>query len=917
MGATAASVGGIVAVIPNLPPFVTNTSLYNVTLTEDAWTSDNIPLWGSDPNWYHQANLQVKLLSVPEGVTLTLGNDTTGANIITIDQLPLLLPTTGETNYTSSSVNIFPIVGFSGTTTFTFEVVDALGLISPVQVVNITIIHVNHAPTCRDEDLYVYQNFCIFPDCGAPQDVTGYRHVEFLGQDPDFDEADSLTLVWLNITDPDTIGDLAYYPTGSPDITNLTTVVNVTKPTAWDYWFQPIHNLRSVCTDGTDPSTCAPVTTVSFMVVDINDASSSVCNLNIYVTPVNQPPTCEDLSFTIDENSELIVYFYDSPNGTTPHYYLPAFDIDNTDDQLGAQAVGIVEGSGGTWYTINNQTVTDSGATDLPGYRYLRFVPDLNTFSLSGQIYSTLYYETYDQQPLYSDPCEIVVFVSHICIPVYWTGPTRVRTLEDTPVMINLDIPAYWSTPDPGVGRITILTGPPKGYMYECTDVSCTNITSYPHLTNGPFFYVPPANDNGDNYTSFDFELMILDPLGNDCPGANITLTYWIDITPVDDPPTLIPLWLTEDGLENACPEDTFLKLRWTAEDIDNTCDQLSSQILNLVQHTSATLYQCNSTNNVNGTGAFNCSDNNAITTIEYINQTTKLNLVPGAINCTSGNVYWEISVIGFPNWNGNLRLYLVIWDPERYSEQESALVTFWPVNDPPSIVKTKTRIDIEKYSFHNATDGGYYLIGTALGGVNFTIYDDLAVDERTLEGENVYSDSQRTRLQQEATPTIVQNLNSSEVLIYRVRTQVQDVDFYFGHTLGIYGRIINGFWVNPNDLVRTIIQSAGVDCNITSNELNCTGIIGPFNIWLTNVGFPFVFLNESTTGYGLFTLYDFGNIDRWDRPLETNFTIAWYAPPPDNSYSVPIAAIAILPIVAAATAAYRCCLGIPRTTCS
>jgi len=914
---TSSEVKGAVAVTPNRPPVVLDThepSHYTVKLIEDGWPSHVILLEGTDPDRWHQQNLTFVLTSLPEGVILTQGSDTAGATPIIFTNLPLTVDNPSAiVEATRASVNIFPILGWSGTTHFDFYVRDLLGAVSAPQRVHIEIEHVNHPPISRNETLVVPQNFCVLPDCGAPEDLSSFRHVVLDATDPDWvtDDTDSLTLKLEGIPDPDTVGVLVYFVDGVLTILESPTdFPRVTIGQGWPFWFQPVTNLRSECTDPAIAATCTPVVSLPFRIVDqFGQVSLSTYQLDLIVTPVNQPPWSQDLIFNIPQNTELVIYFDNDESVRSEA--LPVWDTDNTDEQISAQALGIVTGSRGSWHTSTGNVVPASGNTFLPG-RYLRFTPVLNTFSLPGEPYATLIFNVYDQQPLFStDNYRITVVVDHVCLPIRWTGPRRVETLEETAVAINLHSPDFWESPNPGKARIRLLTGPKndKGYFFECTPESCYNLTSFPYEVAGTFFYVPPLDENGPRYTTFDFDLMILDPQDRECPGADVSITFIIDVIPVNDPPILVPLWFPGNPLVSECAEDTFVKLRFTAWDVDNTCDELLPQILTLLDPLSGSLYGCNSTNLINNTGAFNCSDGHPITSIEYVHQYINLTLVDGAINCTSGDVLWEISVIPYPNWNGNLRLLFLVWDlnPEvdRFSQTEIAKVRVWPVNDAPSIVRDRTFVDLERYNKENDEEG-YQLVGTALSSVEFTVYAGHAEDERELEGE-VLSERDRIIVERnrQKSPELSRDLNSTESLIYRVRTQVQDIDFFFSHSLILTGRLINAEWVDPTLLARAYKEDStkGVSCDFTRTEMNCTGVIGPLNFFLATIGFPFILDENATVGYGLFTLNDLGNVDIYDRPLETNFTIAFQAPS-ENEIGVPIAAVAVLPIVAAVSAA-------------
>jgi len=88
-------------------------------------------------------------------------------------------------------------------------------------------------------------------------------------------------------------------------------------------------------------------------------------------------------------------------------------------------------------------------------------------------------------------------------------------------------------------------------------------------LVDGRLYYQPLPNENGMNYTTFNFDLTVIDPARPNAPTATLNVTYYIHVNPVNDPPVLIPHWNPETGpLINECDEDTWVRVNFTATDL-------------------------------------------------------------------------------------------------------------------------------------------------------------------------------------------------------------------------------------------------------------------------------------------------------------------------------------------------------------
>lgn len=202
-GAQSNIVTGNVAVTPNKPPVVVDNdsgpSWYEWTV--DA-TSHLFTLVGTDPDPWHKTKLTVELLSLPTGMILRQNGVT-----IKPEDLPLSLTSVGKTETTEGYVTVAPTVGgWRASATFDFRVRDPFNAYSQDQPVKIIVDHANHDPTTSDHSLYIFENTCIMPYCGALADVSGIPHASLYGHDIDPGETETLTLKWESLPDPGTRG---------------------------------------------------------------------------------------------------------------------------------------------------------------------------------------------------------------------------------------------------------------------------------------------------------------------------------------------------------------------------------------------------------------------------------------------------------------------------------------------------------------------------------------------------------------------------------------------------------------------------------------------------------------------------------------------------------------------------------------
>jgi hypothetical protein len=213
-----------------------------------------------------------------------------------------------------------------------------------------------------------------------------------------------------------------------------------------------------------------------------------------------------------------------------------------------------------------------------------------------------------------------------------------------------------------------------------------------------------------------------------------------------------------------------------------------------------------------------------------------------------------------------------------------------------------------------------YYTIDTALDGTTTYTQLDYSGESATYAITEVNTDAEH-RLQgvpivasdgSQKASTVTDLATSTGVdpsaihTVYRLRTEVQDAyDFYFGYSLNISAAIIHGefipeLMINPQ---KRVDYSGG--CIFYGGlSLTCEADITVLNAYLRTIGFAVTIDHGADSAVVLVLLNDTGNIDWLDRPLAAGFSVQFFAPAPDDQLLAPIAAVVILPIIAAATAA-------------
>jgi len=212
---------------------------------------------------------------------------------------------------------------------------------------------------------------------------------------------------------------------------------------------------------------------------------------------------------------------------------------------------------------------------------------------------------------------------------------------------------------------------------------------------------------------------------------------------------------------------------------------------------------------------------------------------------------------------------------------------------------------------FGQNTAGDLRPVATKGESASWVIHDEHAAAELKLKGSLLDS---HTGTESVDKSTVTDKLKKDEqlVTVYQVRTKIQDIDFYFGYNLNITANLIRATFLPQANNKTTASGKRGgavivteTPCVFTGDKtVVCVAEITHINHFLTDVGLPIVVSKGATDAVGLFLIGDHGSIDKWNRPLEGGFTIVLIPPSEPAGLAVPIAALVILPVIAAVTAA-------------
>ena len=790
------------AVTPNKAPFTTApTQPYTALENENV----SIAIAASDPDLRDQQVLTLTLTSLPKYGDLytSTGVKVTAAML----NVPLPAVNVGPiANGTQALFTYVPVPLYNGNDSFTFEAKDPLGLVSDNRQVDIILTPVDQPPTSEDVSVTVKQNVCIAKTCNVIS--TQVNTTQIFANDPDKD----VTVLMITRLPDAANGTLMYldqstntwYPVEEihPDL-----VFPATE--SWVFSYQPTYNQYGL-TDTT------PFATFDFL-INTPAANSSSYLGTVYVLHVNQPPTCGDRD----------VY----TNMSTPvSFSIPHDDIDSPSSELRLVAVDLAYNNRGEFAHSPSGVLVSGG--DVSQSFDLSFSPELNVYSnpLTTPI-GTFTYRVVDENGdgLSSSVCTARVYVLFVPLNITYTDQTVITIPEDTTASFFVDrFGIDWFGGNEGfqvvtttivdqTGNGTLMICPPGTNGCEPLDTIPTEIPAGSMLK-----FVPVPNENGDNYYTVTITLKPK----TDAPP--ITVTWTINVTPINDPPVLIPLFSIDKANPNVCDEDTFIVIRFDGSDIDSPIESLKAHFIGFLdQNVHNKLYLCD-------------GDKTAANVKLYDG------CAPGTLVPSDGLVFdsltkdakFEMLFVPDPNLNGKTRFIVSIQDDfQAESVPVPVEIVVLPINDPPQFDK--------------------------------------------LNGELGYDIA----------------LNSS---IYTITGKVSDIDFKFGKRMELTISAENqtsGVFAEP---------PATAPCQLTNENrtLICNALITELNSWFA-AGFIFVPAETAETANITLIINDLGNIDKFLIPnatyaeLDFNRTIgsaltATAAPASDNTalIAAPIAGL-------------------------
>ncbi len=541
---------------------------------------------------------------------------------------------TAVTQGQALSVNNFntryvPSANFNGQDNFNWYVKDPAGLIS-TSTGTITVTPVNDPPTSQSRKVSTTRIDSV--------DIT-----DWVANDVDTAPS-AIKLILLSVPDVGTLTQSESQITTTPYNagTNPSSIVLT--------WTPP--DLRGLAVN---PN--VPFVSFNFKLNDGQLDSPSNYTVDIYIIFSNTPPVSQKSVTTIDEDTVATIT-------------LTAIDLESLYSDLSVKITSIGSSSVGTFYYDAALTQEVQVGQFLPNNnKTLFYKPPANANSANGLPLATFTFQILDSDGAYSDVYDGLVFVTPVNDPSTYNGATTLTVPEDTILNINLgsQITDIDST---GETSIVITKTVARGSLYICTATetntcvqTAVNVGDTLTGTQRQLMFLPAANENGNNYASFAFQLRDSDGL------LSGTYTITIDVTPVNDPPVLTPLY-------NVLPErvvmfeDTTLVLEWNGTDIDSDISKLVA-ILSSQVPANAKLYNCDVTD-----GAY-CKQGEELT-------------IPATLTSQFGNGTWRVLFV--PDANAyddrNFAGFTVTLQDDAGADSNVArsIIRVRPVNDAPVI---------------------------------------------------------------------------------------------------------------------------------------------------------------------------------------------------------------------------------------
>jgi hypothetical protein len=316
----------------------------------------------------------------------------------------------------------------------------------------------------------------------------------------------------------------------------------------------------------------------------------------------------------------------------------------------------------------------------------LLFDPFLNVWNEDGPI-ATITYRVFDPDGAYSQQYTVSILSGFVPFNITYKNDTTLTTDEDIELLFQVDrygIDYFGGNEGMTDVDLTISNVQKAftGTLGYCVDgAACVPITAATTaIPDGARIrYLGGPDLFGD--TALTFDLTLTPHTG----APSITVTYTINVNPVNDPPVLIArneptdtsillFNTTASGLENACDEDTYIIINFNVTDIDDLPSTLNGDLVQfLYQGAPGTYYHCQTDVIEHG----DCHRG------DPLGEETFLPLLSDATHASFRFVF-----VPDPNANGVARLLLQATDPHYgTSSREIVEITVRPINDPPDFV--------------------------------------------------------------------------------------------------------------------------------------------------------------------------------------------------------------------------------------
>lgn len=443
-----------VKMIANLAPTVTSTTFFT---DEDTSLTFSLSSVFSDA----QSNkMRFLFTSLPASTVGTL--QSSGSNVA------------ANTWYdTSASFTLTPFANYNGNVNLNVRVTD--GCENTTGVVTVTVRPVNDPPTATAFSVTMLEDE---PDLNK-------RTINFVSFINDVDG----TTPTVTIASLPSRGTLTFGPTYTSTVTTNTNV--------------PLNLVRY-----NPPADWSGVTTFTYFAIDSAGASSSTVTVTITVTPVNDPPTSNNITVTTNEDTPLII---DQISGS---------DIDG--DTLTLYIFSAV--TRGTLTAANDAALGTLPALVSSGK--LKFTPPANQ---NGSPFTTFTFKLYDGQaysPEYTGTINVLPIND---APV--GSDFTITTPEDTAVTISFVNRIYDIDTNNSTLVVTVRSlGDSAVGSLKQTSASSSSLTSATVLAQQSVHFTPVADQTGNylfTYDVFDGSL------------RSTSYTVTVVVTPANDAPTL------------------------------------------------------------------------------------------------------------------------------------------------------------------------------------------------------------------------------------------------------------------------------------------------------------------------------------------------------------------------------------------